>query len=81
MKIRAGIVTTVALVIVLGAWAFAQLLQDNPVQTPITLSGGDIGFRVEATRGETVVGKLVVRLNGKWVDAQLGGGPLRLSAR
>ena len=37
--------------------------------TPHVLSGGDIGFRVEGNRGDYPVGTLVVRLNGRWVDA------------
>lgn len=81
MKIRAGIVAAIALVVALGAWVSAQLVQERPVQPPVTLSGGDIGFRVEAHKGDTVVGKLVVRVNGKWVEAQMGGAAVRLSTQ
>ena len=82
MKIRVGIVSAVALLIVFGGWISAQVLQPRPVQPPVVLSGSDIGFRVEGQRGDAVTGTLVVRVDGKWIDAQLAGrGPLRLSAR
>lgn len=82
MKIRAGIVAAVALLVTLGVLVSAQLLQDRPVQPPIVLSGSDVGFRVEGQRGDAVTGTLVVRVDGKWIDAQLTGrGPMKLSAR
>jgi hypothetical protein len=82
MKIRTGIVATAALLVTLGVLASAQLLQDRPVQPPIVLSGSDVGFRVEGQRRDVVTGTLVVRVDGKWIDAQLAGrGPLKLSAR
>lgn len=40
---------------------------------PEVISGNDFGLRVETTRDGIVVGKLVVRVNGRWIDAQLGG--------
>jgi hypothetical protein len=51
----------------------------NPV-TPKVLAGADVGFRVEATQGDRVIGQIVVKVNGKWVEATLGSGrvsPLR----
>ena len=36
--------------------------------------GANVGFRIEAYKGDTVLGTLVVRVNGKWVDAQAGVG-------
>jgi hypothetical protein len=82
MKIRAGIVAAVALLVTLAVLVSAQLLQDRPVQPPVVLSGSDVGFRVEGQRGDAVTGTLVVRVDGKWIDAQLvGRGPLKLSAR
>lgn len=36
--------------------------------TPI-LSGNDIGFRVERTRDGVPIGTLVVRIDGRWVEA------------
>lgn len=85
MKIRASIVAVVALLLVgLGAWASAQLQlqQTDPVQPPVVLSGSDIGFRVDGRKGNTPVGTLVVRLNGQWVEGELGSvGVKRLTER
>lgn len=39
-------------------------------QPPIIVSGADIGFRVEATKPGMALGRLVVRVNGEWLDAQ-----------
>jgi hypothetical protein len=45
----------------------------KPDDPPIVLSGDDVGFRIEARKGTTPVGTLVVRVDGKWVAVQLGG--------
>jgi len=55
-----------------------------PVPTPTVISGDDIGFRVEGLRGKTTpVGKLVIRLNGQWVEPELSDAvqPRRLTAK
>jgi hypothetical protein len=41
------------------------------------LSGDNIGFRVESRKGSTPVGRFVVRVDGKWVEAEFAPG-LRL---
>jgi hypothetical protein len=41
---------------------------------PVVLSGADLGFRVHGIRGETRIGRLVVRVDGKWVDVQFAVG-------
>jgi len=61
-----------------GAWASAQIFSPERADQPVTLSGNDIGFRIESRRGDTIVGRLVVRVDGKWVDAEFGGGVRRL---
>ena len=46
---------------------------------PKVLSGADIGFEVtgiDHQNGE-VVGRLMIKVNEKWVPAQIGGGMLR----
>ena len=53
-----------------GAWAQAQ----KPAHEPEVLAGSDIGFRVDHFRGDTPVGELVVKKDGKWV-------PIEFSAR
>lgn len=35
------------------------------------IAGSDLGFRIE-NRDNVPIGKLVVRINGRWVDAQVG---------
>ena len=48
---------------------------------PKILSGPDIGFRVESIepRSGSVLGRIVVNVNGKWVDAYVGGGAAKLT--
>ena len=52
--------------------------QVGPVDVDLThlpevIAGNDLGFRMESTRDGIAVGKLVIRVNGRWIDAQLGG--------
>jgi hypothetical protein len=35
--------------------------------------GADRAFRVEARRGNTVEGRLLVRMDGEWVEANVDG--------
>ena len=51
------------------------------VPMPAVVSGADLGFRVEATQGDVLVGTLVVRVNGQWVETRSAAGPKRLAAR
>ena len=62
-----------ALIACAAAWSYAQSLQVTPV-TPTIVSGADFGFRVEGNRAGTPVGALVIKMNGQWVEAELGGG-------
>jgi hypothetical protein len=68
-------VTTVAVfafVAGAAAWSFAQALAPRPVQ-PVVLTGTDIGFRMEGRRGNTPMGKFVVRVGGEWVAVEFSG--------
>jgi hypothetical protein len=38
------------------------------LEGPVIVSGTDVGFRIERTRDGVPLGKVVVRINGKWVD-------------
>ena len=71
MSVRARVVLSViwlASLVGVGVWA-----QTPPQQRVI--SGGDLGFRVEGqTRDGTPTGKLVVRMNGQWVEAGFAVG-------
>jgi hypothetical protein len=59
------------IVLVAGAAALAaaQARQPIPLPEPIVVSGADVGFRIEAMQGGAPVGQLVVRIDGKWVEA------------
>ena len=62
----------------LGAtWGFGQ---SSPA-LPTILSGPDIGFRVQSRNGETPIGILVVRVDGKWVPAQFASGVKPLTSK
>jgi hypothetical protein len=71
--------TPMRLVYIVLATTFAFFLgvtwgSGQSAQPQAILSGADIGFRVERRNGETPIGTLVVRVDGKWVAAQFAGG-------
>jgi hypothetical protein len=51
------------------AWGYSQSVAAQPV-FPVVLSGSDIGFRMTARKGDTPVGRLVVRVNGDWKEVE-----------
>lgn len=72
---RLGTLWTLSLVVVAvgSAWAQAPRPPDaggrfSPLQLPTIVSGNDVGFRVERLQNGIPIGKLVVRLDGRWVD-------------
>ena len=75
------IVLTVFLVVA-AAWVSAQVtrppsergLEPMDLVAPTVITGSDLGFRIESNKDNVPVGRLVVRINGRWVDAQLGTG-------
>jgi len=82
MNARRPVWVFVVLIAFAAAWGYAQTLQVTPV-TPTVLSGPDFGFRVEGNRAGTPVGTLVIKMNGQWVEAEIGGDgrPKRISSR
>jgi hypothetical protein len=56
-----------------GAWGYAQAVMPDPV-APVVIAGNDIGFRMEARKGEKAVGRLVVRIDGMWIEAEFRSG-------
>lgn len=54
-----------------GAWLHAQTTSSS---RPIVISGSDIGFQLEGREGDTPVGRLVIRVNGNWVEPQFARG-------
>ena len=73
MRVRL-LVVALSIVCLALAWqtTAAQVIAVKPVP-PRVMTGGDVGFRVEGLRGDTPVGRLVVRVNGRWVDAEISG--------
>ena len=57
-----------------AAWGTTQAIQVDRVP-PKVLAGPDVGFRVEGLRGAMPVGKIVVRVNDNWVEAELSPAP------
>ena len=75
-----ALVWTVSLVLV-AVVARAQVLRPVVPQPPTVVSGEDVGFRITGTKGDHVVGTLVVRQNGQWVQAELAGGVRQLTLK
>jgi hypothetical protein len=83
MFLRLRVLLGVSLMLVLfGGVVGAQVYRQGvPVQPPVVLSGGDIGFQMTARDGSTPVGNIVVRVDGKWVPVHYEVGASRLSTR
>lgn len=84
MRIR-YVVAAVAIALVSAfatwTWATAQVLGYTAVP-PRVMTGADLGFRVEGLRGETPVGRFVVRVNDRWVEVEIATTvPRQLSQR
>lgn len=72
-KKRMGLMVAWMLSLVLiGAVVHAQLGPISPVTPAKVISGSDFGIRIEGMRGDRPFGSLVVRVNGEWVEADLG---------
>jgi hypothetical protein len=63
MRILRTVLVVVAL-LAAGAWLQAQATKP----TGLVITGNDIGFQVEGRSGDTVTGKFVVRIDGRWVE-------------
>lgn len=62
-------------------WVSAQALSYTAVPHRV-MTGADLGFRVQGLRGETPVGRFVVKVNDRWVDVEVDHlGPRQLSER
>lgn len=66
MTVRARIALVIVwLISLVGVAAWAQA----PAQQQKVISGSDLGFRVEGQRDGAAIGRLVIRVNGQWVEA------------
>jgi len=87
MSVRA--IFGLALLWVLSLFAVASVAKAQVFEVPRALpeprvvAGPDFGFRVEGDQRGTPVGKLVVRIDGKWIEARIAsvGAPPRISSR
>ena len=87
MSLRKWVGVTVVWLVSLVAtavWAHAQRsdgLPLVPLPMPLVVSGGDIGFRVEARRGDIPVGRFVIRSSagGQWTEPEIAVSTKRLS--
>ena len=60
----------VASVVKAQVWEIPQ-----PLPEPRVVSGPDFGFRIDADQRGTPVGKLVVRVDGKWIEVHAAAEP------
>ena len=72
----------IVLIVVAMAYVVGLAAGQAPLRplAPTVLSGDNVGFRVEGEQGGVAVGRLVVRIDGKWVEAELRGGVRRLTS-
>jgi hypothetical protein len=82
MTRRIGLVTVAAVLMLgfVGGWVSAQSVAVKPT-APTVLSGANVGFRVEGYRGSVPVGKLVIQVDGRWVEPDFSSGVRRLTSR
>ena len=78
-RLRFVVLVAILMLGFVGGWVSAQSRAAVPV-TPTVRSGENIGFRVEGYRDNVAVGKLVVQVDGKWVEADFSGGVRRLTS-
>jgi hypothetical protein len=57
---------------VVATIARAQVYQINPLPEPRVVFGPDFGLRIEGEQNGVPVGPLVVKIDGKWVEARIG---------
>jgi hypothetical protein len=61
-----------ASLLMVAALTQAQVYQTHPLPEPRVVFGPDFGLRIEAEQNGVPVGPLVVKINGKWVEARIG---------
>jgi hypothetical protein len=52
-----------------AAWGRAQAVPQTETGH-VVVSGSDVGFRIVGRRGNTPVGRLVIRQNGEWIEVE-----------
>jgi hypothetical protein len=67
-------VVALGLISAVGAGAaggYALGLQSTQPTPPTLFSGVDVGFRIEGRKGNTPVGRLVIRIDAQWVAVEV----------
>jgi hypothetical protein len=68
-KARAVLVVLwVVSLIAAATFARAQAFQFERLPQPVIISGSDIAYRVEGRIGANPAGRLLIRINGQWVE-------------
>ncbi len=83
MTVVRRLAAAVLLILALAAAAalgYAQGQSSPEPVPPFVLSGTDVGFRVQARKPNSVVGKFVVRIGGQWVEVDNSFGPRPLTS-
>ena len=75
-RIGLAAIVWLATLVAVGVWA-----QTPPQPDQKVLSGSDIGCRVERQERGTPIGRLVVRINGQWVEVGFAAGITRVGTR
>jgi hypothetical protein len=70
---KLAILWALSLVVVSVISSSAQVQRGRPgfnslTEVPTIVSGNDVGFRIERTQDGIPVGKVVIRVNGTWID-------------
>lgn len=71
-RIVAFAILWVVSLLVVATMARAQVYSINPLPEPKVVFGPDFGLRIEGEQNGVPVGPLVVKINGKWVEARVG---------
>lgn len=72
MKTTVAVVCAASLIASIAMTVYAQRATTPRGQQPEVVSGSDVGFRIDRYNGDTPVGELVVKRDGKWVAVQFG---------
>ena len=70
---------SLVLVAIGSAWVSGQMVVPQKIDPPIVVSGPDLRFSIEARQGTKAIGKFYVRIEGRWVEADMLAGPIRPS--
>jgi hypothetical protein len=65
------VVVWIVSLIAVAAWGRAQTPPEQKLPTPIMISGNDLAYRLDGLRGTTPQGRLLMRIDGRWVTVPL----------